>query len=148
MIIKEYYLQQLKLIKTEVYNMLLPGDQVNYKREIIKETLYHLELDISEYEEFSPSKLRDWLSKLPNGVQIETHIYEEAEGFDYGHTVVHFLPFIRRKENDKEYNERILEEETEYNALKERERLIKEENAQYRKDLDEFNRIKEQYHLE
>lgn len=126
-------------------------NKVNYNREVVKDSFYKEKLKLKEYDDIDSADLYNWLNRLfkkyGNQVKIEVSVWEESAGCGTGPSYVHLIPFITRLEDDKEYNKRIKEEEEELKEMQERERLIQEEREQYRKDLAEYERIKNKYHF-
>lgn len=135
--------------------MIDKKEYVNYKKETVDDYFYSEELKFKEYDTLSIKQYLDWyysvLKNHPelkaNQILININIYEEAEGFGYGYTVIHLVPYIERIETDEEYNERIRKEEDEYNKRIEAERLMREESLQYQKDMEELERIKKKYNM-
>jgi len=125
--------------------------KVNYNREIVKDCFYKEKLKLKEYDDIDSADLYDWLNRLfkkhGDQVKIEVSVWEESAGCGVGPSYVHLIPFLTRLEDDKEYNKRIKEEEEELKERQERERLIQEEREQYKKDLAEYERIKNKYHF-
>ena len=135
--------------------MIVKKEYVNYKKETIDDYFYSEELKFKEYDTLSIKQYLDWyysvLNNHPdlnaNQILIDVNVYEEAEGFGYGYTVIHLVPYIERLETNEEYAERISKEEAEYNKMVEAERLMQEESLQYQKDMEELKRIKEKYNM-
>ena len=124
-------------------------EKPDYNRQTVKEEINPL-FKIREYDSISLQKLNDYISSLTKNftdkdIQLEFIAYEECEGFGYPDTYIEIHPYFNRKENDKEYNKRITEEEEEYNNYLEQKKLYEEKNKEYLKDLEEYNRIKEKY---
>jgi len=124
-------------------------EKPDYNRQTVKEEIKPL-LKIQEYNSISLQKLNDYISSLTKNfkdkdIQLEFITYEESEGYEYPDTYIEIQPYFNRKENDKEYNKRIKEEEEEHNNYLEQKRLFEEKNKEYLKDLEEYNRIKEKY---
>lgn len=135
--------------------MIFYGEKPNYKRKKVRIELEQT-IKIPNYDSVTLRKLAEYIKEvvdnlpteaLDEKIQVEFTSYEESQGFDYGHTYIEIQPYYMRDENDKEYDERIAEEEAEYKKYEETERLKKEEHEQYEKDMLEYKRIKEKYYL-
>lgn len=139
--------------------MLYCDDKPDYERQDVKVEIKPL-LKVEEYDSRSILKLTYYLNSIIDGlskkdreyvldkdIQIQFTTHEESEGFGYPETYIELQPYYMRKETDEEYNKRIQEEEKEYAILQERKRLAEEKNVQYLKDMKEYERIKDKYHL-
>lgn len=130
-------------------------ETIDYSRQIIKENLEKYKWQISEYSNFSFETFEKWINKLKakfNTDLIKIDCYTSTEYDDSSctgreFTMLNFVPYIEREENDKEYTQRIRKEEQEYENLKRIQELRNKDTLQYQKDLEEYNRIKEKYHL-
>jgi len=110
------------------------------KKQIVRQ--YFQEFKVDEYDEISKNQILKWLNKLPDNVTIEIDVEEEDSGGCCGYkNIVHFQPFIRREETDKEYTDRLKKEE------KARQEEQKRMEFQYQLDMAEYNRIRNKYNL-
>ena len=130
------------------------GQKPDYKRKKIKERLYKLKLKLGEeYDELDFSDIIEWVNKVNKNLKfkslkVDIDIdYENDGGCASNKDVIYLVPFYTREENDEEYNKRISEEEREYNEYLEIKKKEREQNAEYLRDLEEYNRIKRKYHF-
>lgn len=131
---------------------LFEDEKPNYKREIVKEYLKN-KLMFSEYDDLKFEDIEEWVKKVRKEggeykkINVDVDVMETSEGFCQGPDEVRLEPYFEREENDKEYKERIEDEERQYKENLERMRLMAEENEQYKKDMEEMERIKKKYHI-
>jgi len=127
------------------------AEKPDYSRKTIKENLYKLKFRLGEeYDEIDFSNITGWCSKvickskeLNKKLSIDVDVdYESSGSCDESRRIICLIPFYEREENDKEYYERIAKEEKEYNEY-----LEAKANAEYLKDLEEYERIKNKYNL-
>ena len=130
------------------------SEKPDYNRHIVKQYLDENEFEYKKYHDIKLNDLYHWIvlldsagTKFDKEIYIETEVYEYSEGFGYGDTFVKLIPYFEREENDKEYNDRIKEEEEEYNKYLQAKKLEEEEHEIYLKDLEEYKRIKDKYGL-
>ena len=132
---------------------LFYDEKPNYKREIVKEYLHKNKMVFGEYDDISLKEFVHFVSELQKiekkgkRIIIDVDVMETSEGFCQGSDEVRLVPYFEREENDKEYKERIEDEERQYRENLERERLKKEEYEEYVKDMAEVERIKQKYHI-
>ncbi len=131
---------------------LFENEKPNYKREIVKEYLKN-KLVFSEYDDLKFEDIEEWVKKVRKEggeykkINVDVDVMQTSEGFCQGPDEVRLEPYFEREENDKEYKERIEDEERQYRENQERERLKKEEYEEYVKDMAEVERIKKKYHI-
>lgn len=130
---------------------LFYDEKPDYKRKKVDEYLKN-KLVFSEYDDLPIEKIEEWLKKVKkeggkHKIIIDVDVCETSEGFCQGPDEVRLIPYFEREENDKEYKERIEDEERQYWENQERERLKKEEYEEYVKDMAEVERIKKKYHI-
>lgn len=131
---------------------LFRDEKPNYKREIVKEYLKN-KLVFSEYDDLKFEDIEEWVKKVRKEggeykkINVDVDVMQTSEGFCQGPDEVRLEPYFEREENDKEYKERIEDEERQYRENQERERLKKEEYEEYVKDMAEVERIKKKYHI-
>lgn len=128
------------------------SEKPDYNRHIVKQYLDKEKYVCQEYTNIKLNDLYHWIvllgtvgAKFDKEIYIEATTYEESEGFNYPDTFIELLPYFEREENDKEYSDRIKEEEEEYNKYLQEKKLNEEKNEEYLKDLEEYKRIKEKY---
>lgn len=132
---------------------LCEDEKPNYKREIVKEYLHNNKLVFREYDDISLKEFVHFVSELQKiekkgkRIIIDVDVMETSEGFCQGPDEIRLMPYFEREENDREYKERIEDEERQYQENQERERLKKEEYEEYAKDMEEMDRIKKKYHI-
>lgn len=130
-------------------------ETIDYSRQIVKENLEKYKWEISEFSSFSFEQFTRWIDKLKakfntDLVKIDCYTsteYDDSSCCGREYTIINFVPYIEREENDKEYAERIYKAEKEYNELKRIQELRNANQKQYEEDLKEYNRIKEKYNL-
>lgn len=126
---------------------------VDYDRQTVRIEISKHILEISEYSDLTLDTFTKWINKLKEygNIKIDSVIIDKDVDDGgcgcYTHKVLQLIPYITRKENDEEYRKRIVKEEKRYLEQQEKVKLIEQNYLQYLKDLDEFNRIKEKYHL-
>lgn len=131
---------------------LFEDEKPDYKRKIVKEYLKN-KLVFSEYDDLKFEDIEEWVKKVRKEggeykkINVDVDVMETSEGFCQGPNEVRLEPYFEREENDKEYKERIEDEERQYRENQERMRLIAEENEQYKKDMEEMERIRKKYHI-
>lgn len=126
------------------------GIKPNYERKTIKKYLHNLEFRLGEhYDEIDFTDISHWCSKVYNKAKdlnkqiiVNVDIKFESNGSCESTEIICLVPFYKCEETDKEYNERIAEEEKEYNEY-----LEAVKNSEYLKDLKEYERIKNKYGL-
>jgi len=128
---------------------------INYDRQIIRENLDKYKWEISEYSNFSFETFEKWINKIKSKfntdlIKIDCYLsseYDDSSCCGREYTIINFVPYIEREENDKEYIERLVKEKQEYEEFKRIQELRNSNQKQYEEDLKEYNRIKEKYHL-
>lgn len=126
---------------------------VDYDRQTVRIEISKHILEISEYSSLTIDTFVKWLNKLKEYDNVKIDPYFTEKDFDdggcgcYTHKVLQLIPYITREETDEEYRKRIAKEEKRYLEQQEKIKLREQNYVQYLKDLDEFNRIKEKYHL-
>ena len=126
------------------------GIKPNYERKTIKKYLHNLEFRLGEqYDEIDFTDIFHWCSKVYNKAKdldkqiiLDVDIKFESNGSCESTEIICLVPFYECEETDEEYNERIAEEEKEYNEY-----LEAVKNSEYLKDLKEYERIKNKYGL-
>ena len=130
---------------------LFRDEKPHYERKVVKEYLKN-KMEFGEYDDIDFDKIEDWVKKIrkeagSRKIIIDVSVMETSEGFCQGPDEVRLEPYFEREENDKEYKERIKDEERQYKENLEVERLRKEEYEQYQKDMEEMKRIKKKYNM-
>lgn len=126
---------------------------VDYDRQTIRIEISKHILEISEYSNLTLDTFAKWINKLKeyDNIKIDSFIidkdYDDGGCGCYTYKVLQLIPYITREETDEEYRKRIAKEEKRYLEQQEKIKLREQNYVQYLKDLDEFNRIKEKYHL-
>lgn len=131
---------------------LFRDEKPNYKREKVKEYLKH-KLVFGQYDDLKFEDIEEWVKKVRREggewkkITVDVGVYETSEGFCQGPDEVRLEPYFEREENDKEYKERIEDEERQYAENQEKLRLEREQSEEYQKDMAELNRIRKKYHM-
>ena len=131
--------------------MYWEGEKPDYEKKDIKVDIYP-EFKIENNDNQKIVTLSDYLNKLKienknKAIKLNFYTEEEAEGFGYPTTYIIISPYYMRKETDEEYSSRIEYEETMYAKYQEVQRLKREQNEEYQKDMAEYKRIKEKYNF-
>lgn len=132
---------------------LFRDEKPNYKREKVKEYLHKNKLVFREYDDISLKEFVHFVSELQKiekkgkRIIIDVDVMETSEGFSQGPDEVRLVPYFEREENDREYKERIEDEERQYVENQEKLRLEREQNEEYKKDMVELERIRKKYHM-
>lgn len=131
------------------------GEKPNYDKKKISEYLSKLRFKFKEFDDLDFADVNEWCSNIikktkdiNTKILIDINITEDSSGgCGCGPQIITMTPYYERLETDKEYKDRIKEEEKQYQENLEKERLRKENQEQYLKDIEEYNRIKNKYHL-
>ena len=131
---------------------LFRDEKPHYERKVVKEYLKN-KLVFSEYDDLKFEDIEEWVKKVRKEggeykkISVDVDVMKTSEGFCQGPDEVRLEPYYEREENDKEYKERIKDEERQYKENLEVERLKREEYEQYQKDMEEMKRIKKKYNM-
>ena len=131
--------------------MYWEGEKPDYEKKDIKVDIYP-EFKVEDHDQQKIVTLSEYLNKIKREnknkeIKLDFYTEEEAEGFGYPTTYITISPYYMRKETDEEYSSRIEYEETMYAKYQETERLKREQNEEYQKDMAEYKRIKEKYNF-